>query len=204
MAFPGPLPPKGVPSSQAGSKAQAQSWVSRSLGLLFLLWHCRKCRGSSCRAVRTHGHGCPALSHLAPPCHHAGLTWLLSEPTRLPSTGANGEVHISFWGERLSGVSPGRLKATGLACGGEGRGRLRRADRAPICLGLTSSLSQTQLHPPGVWEARGTRVRENPLKHRRPSPGHISRSPTSLMPLEAGRAKAGPGAREPHSPWAAG
>ena len=92
---------------------------SRSLGLLFLLWHCRKCRGSSCRAVRTHGHGCPALSHLAPPCHHAGLTWLLSEPTRLPSTGANGEVHIRFWGERLSGVSPGRLKATGLACGGD-------------------------------------------------------------------------------------
>ena len=140
------------------------------------------------------GHGCPSpLSHLAPPCHRAGLTWLLSEPTRLPSTGANREVHIRFWGERLSRVSPGRLKATGLACGGEGRGRLRHGDQAPICLGLTSSLSQTQLHPPGVWEARGTRVRENPLKHRRPSPGHISRSPASLMPLEAGRAKAGPG-----------
>lgn len=55
-----------------------------------MLWHCRKCRGSS---------------------------WLLSEPTRLPSTGANGEVHTRFWGERLSGISPGRLKATGLALG---------------------------------------------------------------------------------------
>lgn len=60
------------------------------------------------------------LSRLAPPCHRAGLTWLLSEPTRLPSTGANGEVHTRFWGERLSGISPGRLKATGLACGGGG------------------------------------------------------------------------------------
>lgn len=145
MAFPGPLPPKGIPSSQAGSKAQAQSWVFRSLGLLFLLWHCRKCRGSSCRTgVGTEsGHGCPSpLSHLAPPCHRAALTWLLSEPTRLPSTGANREVHIRFWGDRLSRVSPGRLKATGLACGGEGRGRLRHGDQAPICL-VTDSTDST-------------------------------------------------------------
>lgn len=31
--------------SVAGSKAQAQSWVLKSLGSSCLLWHCRTCRG---------------------------------------------------------------------------------------------------------------------------------------------------------------
>lgn len=63
-----------APSSRAGSKAQAHSWVSRSLGLLFLLWHCRKCRGSRCRAAcgGIGGHGWPLACSL---CHAPPATW---------------------------------------------------------------------------------------------------------------------------------
>lgn len=216
VAFPGPLPrgpwlacPRVYPRPRPARRRRPRAGFSGR-------WGCCSCcgiAGSAGAPAAGQGWGQRAVTAapaLLPPrasLPPRGLTWPLSGPTRLPSTGPNGELHTRFSGERLSGVSPGLLKATGLACGGGGRGRLRCGDRAPICPGLASSLSQTELHPPGVWEARGTRVRGNSLKHRNPSPGHISRTPASLMPPEARRAKAGPrspGAPRNHSPWAPG